>query len=545
MAEEAILGWLKGDTPNVQGQEFPLRRREVTIGRGTLCEVQLSDPKISRKHARLRFGEDNALLEDLGSSHGTLVNGERGEFFVLKDGDVIAIGDTLLVFKASPDTMATLMTPEVKLPSQPVSPPPQPVAAPVAPPPQPVVVPVVAPRSVAGNEKKKPGTLMFLLGLVPVLLVGAAAIALLMVLGGEPETYEPPSLLDEQAAVLPTTSLPSATEESTGEQAETVATEQAVTETPESATPEFSVHPRDLVADENALDLSQIVTFNEAESSVDLFVFDAEIPYGKDLGFDYFQCAVDEETLNENLAYVTVNFVVEGLNIGLDELAFSEWDRGDRYCYLYDGVITGLPVGTYEILNRYEQSDEYFDGFDIYPPGVMETLYRVEVVDTAETVSESSDFPEEGPRVTLHVGDARFFTTPPDVVAYANTQHTSPPGEIQITQNCGASCWRYNEWVALGEPGQYLEAEATVNTTAIGVQLWGDDNDGWARVLVDGEEMWVGEMRGEDNQWPGGAFVRYLEIAGLTPGSHTLRFEPTGEGGPVTVYFFGIGEVKP
>jgi pSer/pThr/pTyr-binding forkhead associated (FHA) protein len=534
MAEEAILGWLKGDTPNVQGQEFPLRQREITIGRGTQCEVQLSDPKISRKHARLRFGEDNILLEDLKSSHGTLVNGQRGEFFVLKDGDVIAMGDTLLVFKISPDTMATLMAPEVNVPARPVAPPPQPVAA-----------PVMAPAPDAGDGKKKPKALMFFLGLVPVLLVGAAVIALFIVLGGEPEPYEPSGFWDEQVAVLPTASLPTATGESTGQEVEIVATEQAATETPESAAPEFTVHPRDPVADEDALDLSQIVIFNEAESSIDQVVFDAEIPYGEDLGFDYFQCAVDEETLKENLAYVTVNFIVEGLSIGLDELAFSEWDRGDRYCYFYAGVITGLPVGPYEILSRYEQSEEYFDGFDTYPPGVLETLYRVEVADTEETVAGSSDLPEEGPRVRLHVGDARFFTTPPDVVAYANTLQTSPPGEIRITENCGASCWRYNEWVAVGEPGQYLEAEATVSVTAIGVQLWGDDNDGWARVLVDGQEMWVGEMRGEDNQWPGGAFVRYLEIAGLAPGSHTLRVEPTGEGGPVTVYFFGIGEVKP
>jgi hypothetical protein len=39
--------------------------------------------------------------------------------------------------------------------------------------------------------------------------------------------------------------------------------------------------------------------------------------------------------------------------------------------------------------------------------------------------------------------------------------------------------------------------------------------------------------------------VRYLEVSGLEPGPHSLRFEPTGQGGSVTVYFFGIGEVNP
>jgi pSer/pThr/pTyr-binding forkhead associated (FHA) protein len=83
----------------VQGQDYPLRQREVVIGRGRQSDVQISDPKISRKHARLLFDEDYIKLEDLGSAHGTLVNGERGESFMLKDGDVIAMGETLLVFK--------------------------------------------------------------------------------------------------------------------------------------------------------------------------------------------------------------------------------------------------------------------------------------------------------------------------------------------------------------------------------------------------------------------------------------------------------------
>jgi hypothetical protein len=169
----------------------------------------------------------------------------------------------------------------------------------------------------------------------------------------------------------------------------------------------------------------------------------------------------------------------------------------------------------------------------------------VEVADTTQTQVDSSEL-EEGHRVTLHAGDARFFSVPPEVVAYANTQYTAAPAEITVMDNCGSSgCWRYNEWLAMGEPDQYIEVESAVSTTAIGVQLWGDDNDGWGRVLVDGEEVWMGEMRGTDNQWPGGAFVRYLEVAGLEPGFHTLRFEPTGEGGSVTVYFFGIGEVDP
>lgn len=532
MNDQPVLGWLRGDTPNVQGQEFALRKPELIIGRGTRSDVQLSDPKVSRKHARLRFGQGSVLLEDLGSAHGTLVNGERGEFFALKNGDVIALGDTLLIYKASPDATATVMAPEASMPVRP----------PASQAPPPMAAPVQGPAPPASGAKNRSPMMMFMLGLVPVLLVGVAAIALFIVLGGEPEPYEPADFPDEGAAVLPTKPLPTATETTAEQAAEVVATEEVGSETLPSASPEFSIRPRDPVADENVPDLSQLATYNEAESGSERFVFDAEIPLGQELRFGYAQCAGDEEVLKENLTYVTVNFFVEGKRVGLDELAFGELDRGDRYCYFYDGVVGGLPVGSNEILLRYEQSEEFFDGFDTYPPGIVDSLYRVEVVDAAEANGAGGD----EPRVRLHIGDARSFSVPPEVLAYANTQHSNPPAEMMVIENCGSSgCWRYNGWIAMGEPGQSIEVTSAVSTTAIGVQLWGDENDGWARVIVDGEEIWTGEMRGTDGKWPGGAFVRYLEVAGLEPGFHTLGFEPTGEGGSVTVYYFGLGEVAP
>lgn len=96
---ETIYGWLHGDTPNVQGEQFPITTQVVIIGRGSQSQIQLSDPKISRRHARLQFEAERTLLEDLGSTHGTLVNGQHGSSFELSDGDVIAMGETLMVFK--------------------------------------------------------------------------------------------------------------------------------------------------------------------------------------------------------------------------------------------------------------------------------------------------------------------------------------------------------------------------------------------------------------------------------------------------------------
>jgi hypothetical protein len=144
--------------------------------------------------------------------------------------------------------------------------------------------------------------------------------------------------------------------------------------------------------------------------------------------------------------------------------------------------------------------------------------------------------------VSLYDGDARSFDDPPDVVAYANVNQVSPPSGVTITDSGGL--WRYYEWVALEEQGDWIEAACTiVGTTAVGVQFYGDSNDGWARVLVDGTEVWTGDTYG-----PGvgpDSFIKYLEVSELTPGSHTVRVENmgingAGGGNDVTIYFFGF-----
>src|SRR4029079_91479 len=57
------------------GQEFAARPG-VTFGREG-CDVVLSDPEVSRRHAVLRESETGLAIEDLGSTNGTYVNDER------------------------------------------------------------------------------------------------------------------------------------------------------------------------------------------------------------------------------------------------------------------------------------------------------------------------------------------------------------------------------------------------------------------------------------------------------------------------------------
>ena len=533
MTDQQILGWLRGDTPNVRGKEFPIRQHEIVLGRGTQSDIQLTDPKISRRHARLRIAADRVLLEDLGSAHGTLVNGERREVFFLKDGDVIAMGDTLLVFKPSADMTATIMD---SVADAPVRTPADLDAAPAP--------PIERPAQPAPADSGKPRIKWFLMGLIPVLLLGAGAITLLFVLGGETEPYVEPEYRSVQNAVSPTAGVAGPTETVIESAAQTGMPFEP-SETPELGPASLTVRPRGPAEADAIVDLSEVSIFNESESSGELAVFDASMRTGDNLGIDYMQCASDEATLQENLAVTMVDFVLYDLIINLDDLARVKFEREDRFCYQYRGLVSGLNTGTHEILNRYEQVETIFDGFESYPPESFNSLYRVEVLAPEVDEGGAANLEPEGRRVTLHTGDARTFSVPPEAIAYANIEHSTPPAEITVVENCGATCWRYNEWLALKDPGQFIEVESAMDTTAIGVQLWGDDNDGWARVIVDGEEVWSGEMRGSDNQWPGGAFVRYLEVAGLEPGNHMLRFEPIGQGGAVTAYFFGVGEVTP
>jgi DNA-binding NtrC family response regulator len=73
---------------------------ELVIGRGPDAGLSVDDPLVSRAHAQLLVVPDGLRLSDLGSRHGTLVNGERIlEPRFVGSGDVITIGNVLLVVR--------------------------------------------------------------------------------------------------------------------------------------------------------------------------------------------------------------------------------------------------------------------------------------------------------------------------------------------------------------------------------------------------------------------------------------------------------------
>jgi predicted component of type VI protein secretion system len=85
----------KGPVP---GTAFDISKPQMLVGRDPACDIVISDSEVSRRHARLVVREDACILEDLGSTNGTFVNGRRiGAPVELHPGDVIMMGENVLL----------------------------------------------------------------------------------------------------------------------------------------------------------------------------------------------------------------------------------------------------------------------------------------------------------------------------------------------------------------------------------------------------------------------------------------------------------------
>jgi hypothetical protein len=121
------------------GARFGLRGAEATIGRGPVMDIVLTDPRVSRRHAVLRRERGNLVVDDLGSTAGTAVNGVPiAAPTTLAPGDRVVLGDTEL----------TVLGPRELAPP----PPPPPPRPPPPPPPPAPPVPEAGPARVARAE---------------------------------------------------------------------------------------------------------------------------------------------------------------------------------------------------------------------------------------------------------------------------------------------------------------------------------------------------------------------------------------------------------
>jgi hypothetical protein len=106
-----------GPTP---GKKFLLNKSEITIGRESNNDIIISESEVSRKHARLLLQPGGYMVEDLGSTNGTFVNGQRliGPHS-LQPGELIVLAEniTLSYEPAQPDAQAiSVGTPGVQQP---------------------------------------------------------------------------------------------------------------------------------------------------------------------------------------------------------------------------------------------------------------------------------------------------------------------------------------------------------------------------------------------------------------------------------------------
>lgn len=89
MASHQVLGEL---IPCGGGDPVPLFKGKLLVGRRSHCDIQLEFPNISSHHCELEFINGFWRVQDLGSSNGIKINGERLDSKWLMPGDVLAIG---------------------------------------------------------------------------------------------------------------------------------------------------------------------------------------------------------------------------------------------------------------------------------------------------------------------------------------------------------------------------------------------------------------------------------------------------------------------
>jgi len=81
-----------------QGGEFPLRmNREIIIGRSSDLDMVLVEDMVSRRHAKISSTEAEVYIQDMGSTNGTFVNGEKiAGRALLHEGDRILVGTSII-----------------------------------------------------------------------------------------------------------------------------------------------------------------------------------------------------------------------------------------------------------------------------------------------------------------------------------------------------------------------------------------------------------------------------------------------------------------
>lgn len=84
------------EPPEDRGRSFELGD-ELTLGRAEGCQITLDDTFVSQLHARIFRRDDQIVVEDLGSTNGTFLNGQKVTApVVVRRGDRLQVGKTVM-----------------------------------------------------------------------------------------------------------------------------------------------------------------------------------------------------------------------------------------------------------------------------------------------------------------------------------------------------------------------------------------------------------------------------------------------------------------
>jgi hypothetical protein len=100
-----------------RGRMFERLPTPVTIGREEGNTIQLNDERISRYHLKLQEDSGKIVLTDLESTNGTKVNGEDVQVRIVRHGDMISLGRSLLLFGSRSEIDRRIAEVAAKLPS--------------------------------------------------------------------------------------------------------------------------------------------------------------------------------------------------------------------------------------------------------------------------------------------------------------------------------------------------------------------------------------------------------------------------------------------
>ncbi|WP_416392947.1 MULTISPECIES: FhaA domain-containing protein [unclassified Curtobacterium] len=88
---------------DIGSQRHKLQRGRTVIGRGTDADITVADTGTSRKHVEVIWDGKHAQANDLGSTNGSKLNGERFQQAIVEPDSTIEIGRTRMVFRVIPE----------------------------------------------------------------------------------------------------------------------------------------------------------------------------------------------------------------------------------------------------------------------------------------------------------------------------------------------------------------------------------------------------------------------------------------------------------